>query len=82
MILKDNASNMTKAMIISMGCVAHTMQLAVNEGLFSQCAVSDAVARGRQIVGHFSHSQLAYLRLLGLFLFLCSSTKTTRLRLF
>ncbi len=37
------------------------MQLVVNEGLLSQRAVS--VASGRQIVGHFKHSPLAYSRL-------------------
>lgn len=59
MILKDNASNMRKAMdsmtVRSLGCVAHTMQLVVNEGLLSQRTVSDAVASGRQIVAHFKH---------------------------
>ncbi|KAJ8353287.1 hypothetical protein SKAU_G00208540 [Synaphobranchus kaupii] len=66
-ILRDNASNMRKAMdsmrVRNLGCVAHTMQLVVNEGLLSQRAVSDAVASGRQIVGHFKHSPLAYSRL-------------------
>ncbi|XP_041827312.1 zinc finger BED domain-containing protein 4-like [Melanotaenia boesemani] len=66
-VLRDNASNMRKAMdnmgVRSVGCVAHTMQLVVNEGLLSQRAVSDAVACGRQIVGHFKRSPLAYSRL-------------------
>lgn len=66
-ILRDNASNMRKAMnsmgVRSLGCFAHTMQLVVNEGLLSQRTVSDAVASGRQIVGHFKHSPLAYSRL-------------------
>uniref|UniRef100_A0A3P8U0R1 BED-type domain-containing protein n=1 Tax=Amphiprion percula TaxID=161767 RepID=A0A3P8U0R1_AMPPE len=37
--------------------------LVVNEGLLSQRNVSDALAVGRKIVGHFKHSQLAYSRL-------------------
>jgi hypothetical protein len=66
-ILRDNASNMRKAMdnmkVRSLGCVAHTLHLVVIEGLLSQRAVSDAVASGRQIVGHLKHSPLAYSRL-------------------
>lgn len=65
--LRDNASNMKRAMDImgvrSLGCVAHSMQLVVNEGLLSQRSVSDAFASGRHIVGHFKHSPLAYSRL-------------------
>lgn len=58
---------MRKAMdnmeVRSVGCVAHTMQLVVNEGLLLQRPVADAVASRRQIVGHFKHSPLAYSRL-------------------
>lgn len=54
-ILRDNASNMKRAMNImgvrSLGCVAHTMQLVLNEGLLSQRSVSDAIAGGRHILG-------------------------------
>ncbi|KAI2655629.1 Zinc finger BED domain-containing protein 4 [Labeo rohita] len=67
LILRDNASNIKKAMdnmgVRSLGCFAHTLQLVVNEGLLSQRSVSDAIAIGRQIVGHFKHSPLAYSRL-------------------
>ncbi|XP_035800443.2 zinc finger BED domain-containing protein 4-like [Amphiprion ocellaris] len=66
-ILRDNASNMIKAMdrlgVANVGCFAHTLQLVVNEGLLSQRNVSDTLAVGRKIVGHFKHSQLAYSRL-------------------
>ncbi len=66
-ILRDNASNMKKAMddlgVPSLGCVAHSLQLVVNEGLLSQRSVSDAIASARKIVGHFKHSPLAYSRL-------------------
>lgn len=47
----------------SLGCFAHTLQLVVNEVLLSQQSVSNAIAIGRQIVGHFKQSPLAYLRL-------------------
>ncbi|XP_077063451.1 zinc finger BED domain-containing protein 4-like [Siphateles boraxobius] len=66
-ILRDNAKNMKKAMdqlgVASLGCFAHTLQLIVHEGLLSQRSVSDALANGRKIVGHFKHSPLAYARL-------------------
>ncbi len=66
-ILRDNASNMKKVMddlgVPSLGCVAHSLQLVVNEGLLSQRSVSDAIASARKIVGHFKHSPLAYSRL-------------------
>ena len=58
------ASNMKKAIedagLPSIGCVTHTLQLAVHEGLLAQRSVADAVAVGRRIVGHFKHSPLAY----------------------
>lgn len=46
-ILRDNARNMKKAMddmeVTSVGCLAHTLQLAVHEGLLSQRSVTDAL---------------------------------------
>ena len=33
---------------------------AVNEGVLAQHSISDTVATGRKIIGHFKHSQLAY----------------------
>lgn len=66
-VLRDNAKNMIKAMsdaeLPSLPCTAHTLQLAVHEGLLSQKSVADAVATGRRVVGHFKHSALAYSRL-------------------
>ena len=62
-VLRDNAHNMEKAMneggVASLGCMAHSLQLAVNEAVLSQRAVSDCVAIGRKIVGHFRQSQVA-----------------------
>lgn len=43
--------------------MAHTLQLAVHDGVLSQRSVSDCAAIGRKIVGHFCHSQLATSRL-------------------
>ncbi|KAI2668488.1 Zinc finger BED domain-containing protein 4 [Labeo rohita] len=66
-VLRDNAKNMIKAMndagLPSLPCVAHTLQLAVHEGLLAQRSIADAIAVGRKIVGHFKHSALAYSRL-------------------
>ncbi|XP_070399081.1 zinc finger BED domain-containing protein 4-like isoform X1 [Nothobranchius furzeri] len=66
-VLCDNAKNMIKAMndagLPSLPCFAHTLQLAVHEGLLAQRSIADAIAVGRKIVGHFKHSVLAYSRL-------------------
>ncbi len=63
-ILRDNARNMKKSMddmgVPSMGCVAHTLQLVVHEGLLSQRSVTDTLANTRNLTGHFKHSPLAY----------------------
>lgn len=61
-VLRDNARNMAKALddcgVNSLGCMAHTLELAINEAVLSQRAVSDCFATGRKIVGHFKHSQV------------------------
>jgi len=62
-ILRDNASNMVKAMKDAGLPSVHTLQLAVNEGVLAQRAVIDVITIGRCIVGHFRHSPLAYSRL-------------------
>jgi len=64
LIIHDNASNMKKAsrdaMLPSLGCFAHTLQLVVNEYILSQLAVIDFLAVCCGIVGHFKRSTLAY----------------------
>lgn len=66
-IVSDNARNMAKAMedsdLKGIRCMAHTIQLAVNEGLLSQRSIADVMAIDRTIVGHFKHSSLASARL-------------------
>lgn len=66
-IVRNNAANMKKAKrdmaVPSVGCVAHSCQLCVHEGLLSQHSVSDTLANARMILGHFKHSPLAYSRL-------------------
>lgn len=62
-VVRDNARNMAKATVefgvSSLPCMAHTLQLAVNGGALSQRCISEALAVGRRLVGHFKHSQLA-----------------------
>ncbi|XP_063041041.1 zinc finger BED domain-containing protein 4-like [Engraulis encrasicolus] len=54
---------MRDADLPGLSCMAHTLQLAVHEGILSQRSISDIAASGRRIVGHFKHSPLAYGRL-------------------
>lgn len=67
MVLRDNGTNMVKALnnagLPHYGCFAHTLQLVINDGVLSQRAVNDLLASCRRIVGHYSHSCLAYSRL-------------------
>ena len=67
LFLVDNASNMRRAMLNAhfpyLGCFSHTLQLVINDGVFSQRYVKDIVATCRRIVGHFKRSQLASSRL-------------------
>ena len=62
-VVRDNARNMAKAAaefgVLSLPCMAHTSQLAVNGGALSHRNISDALAVGRRLVGHFKHSPLA-----------------------
>ncbi len=66
-VLRDNGRNMVKAIedcgLNSLGCMAHTLQLAMHEGVLSQRSISNCMAIGRKIVGHFKHSHLAMSRL-------------------
>ena len=61
-IITNNARNMVAALAqlpwIRVSCFAHTLQLAVKEGL-KVPAVVEILARCRKIVGHFKHSCVA-----------------------
>ena len=63
-VIQDNASNMIRAMKDAsyehLGCMAHTLQLIVHDGVLSQRAVQNLTAICRSIVGHFKRSALAY----------------------
>ena len=64
LIVRDNASNMVKAMrdagYPDLGCFAHTLQLIVHDGVLSQRSVIGILAICCRIVGHFKCSPLAY----------------------
>lgn len=63
-VLRDNAANMAKVMreggLPTLPCMAHTLQLAVHDGLLAQCIVSDILATGRCIIGHFKRYPQVY----------------------
>ena len=62
-VVRDNVRNMAKAAgefgVLSLPCMAHTLQLAVNGGALSHRNISYGLAVGRRLVGHFKHSPLA-----------------------
>lgn len=62
-IVRDNASNMNVA-VEKLGwcdvpCFAHTLQLAINNGLDISSVMSRLASIARKLVGHFKHSPLA-----------------------
>ena len=61
-VTTDNTSNMVAALVLlpwpRMPCFAHTLQLAVKDGLKVQ-AVADILTRCKKIVGHFKPSLVA-----------------------
>ena len=61
-ITTDNASNMSLAArelnFFQVGCLAHTLQLAIEDGL-KLPQISKSLGAARKLVGHFSHSALA-----------------------
>ncbi|KAK7122932.1 hypothetical protein R3I94_019901 [Phoxinus phoxinus] len=67
LVLRDSGANMIKGLrlaeIPDLSCSAHTLQLVVNEGISSQRAVGDVIAKLKTCATHFSHSVLAKQRL-------------------
>src|ERR1700755_3474445 len=67
LVLRDSAANMVGSMrecgVQSLSCFIDTLQLSVNESIFSQKAVSNIVKISRKIVSHFNHSPLAISKL-------------------
>ena len=61
-LVSDNAANMVtaakEAKLIHVRCFAHTLQLAIHEGIKS-ATIARVSAAGRRMVTHFHHSALA-----------------------
>ena len=61
LVLRDDPSNMEQAMkdadACSYGCLAHSLQLVVHDGVSSQPFVMNLLAICRRIVGHFKRSK-------------------------
>ena len=64
MVLRDNGRNFVVGLretgISNFGCLAHTLQLVVKDGVLAQRSVEDLLSRCRKIVGHFKHSHVAW----------------------
>ncbi|KAM8934218.1 zinc finger BED domain-containing protein 4-like [Pelodytes ibericus] len=67
LVLRDSGANMVKGMrlaeVSDLSCMAHTLQLVVNDGLSSQRAVIDIIAMLKKCASHFHHSFIAKHRL-------------------
>jgi hypothetical protein len=67
LVLRDSGANMVKGMRLTevpdLSCSAHTLQLVVNDGINSQRAVKDIVAKLKSSATHFNNSRLAKQRL-------------------
>jgi len=63
LVLRDGATNIVKAMrdadLPSVSCFAHTLQLALHDGILCQPSVAELITSARKIVGHFRHSSSA-----------------------
>lgn len=63
LVLRNSGANMVKGFRLletpDLSCSAHTLQLVVNEGINSQRAVVDIVAKLKCSASHFNHSVLA-----------------------
>ena len=70
LILRDNASNMESAFksdaewnidrLESLGCLNHSLQLVIKDGLFVLPSVEDVIKKCRSLVGHANHSDKFY----------------------
>ena len=62
-IVRDNAANMTAGMrvagLVSLSCLAHTLQLIIKDGIFQQPSVQQLLASSRSLVGFYNRSNTA-----------------------
>lgn len=63
-IVRDNAANYVAALrhggFPNFGCMAHTLQLVIHDGVLIQRGVQQLLGTARKIVGHYKHSNTAY----------------------
>ena len=63
-ILHDNAANMVSGLnianIISLPCLAHTLQLIIKDGVLLQQSVVQLLSCARSLVGHYHRSNVAF----------------------
>ena len=67
LVLRDSGANMVAGVrecgLESLSCFIHTLQLSINDSLFSQQAVKTIITTNRNIVSHFDCSPLAISKL-------------------
>ena len=60
----DGGSNFVSGLrnsnIPNLGCLAHNIQLVINDGVLAQRSVQDLLQLGRRIVGHYRRSNVAF----------------------
>ena len=70
LVLWDSGANMVAGVrecgLESLSCFIHTLQLSINDSLFSQQAVKTIVTTNRNTVSHFNRSLLAISKLTGI----------------
>ena len=63
-IIRDNAANyvagLRDADIPNFGCLAHTLQLVINDGVLVQRGVQELLGAARKLVGHYKHSNVSF----------------------
>lgn len=63
LVLRDSGSNFVagfrNAGILSCSCFAHTLQLAIKDGILVQKGVESLLSVCRKVVGHFKHSNVS-----------------------
>ena len=66
-IVRDNGANIVRGVSDTgyngVSCFLHTLQLVIRDVIFQQEIVKDIITTCKKIVGHFSHSPLAYNKL-------------------
>ena len=63
-VLRDSGSNFVSGLrdsnIPNLGCLAHNIQLVINDGVLAEKSVQDLLQLGRRIVGHYRRSNVAF----------------------